>query len=158
MERRKINAALYFFTVITNTHLTQFSVPQVQFLSNFLNEAFRGIETFSSYSRVQASPNWYFKKLGNFYSTLASRHPKDIDTLKDYVIWRVVDRYVSAMPSQFTDVKRAFMDTILGPRSSHRWVDCINEMMTPLDMPLGLLFVDSHFEEESKQTVRHFKP
>ena len=66
--------------------------------------------------------------------------------------------YVSAMPSEFTAAKMAYMEAVMGPQTSERWTDCINVMMTPLDMPLGLLFVDSHFNEDSKKTVRLSKP
>lgn len=89
---------------------------------------------------------------GRALSILPS-HSSNFDIYKDYVIWRVVDHYVSAMPSRFLDAKMEYAKAIAGPRTSERWTDCINGMMTALDMPLGLLFVDSHFDQDRKETV-----
>ena len=69
-------------------------------------------------------------------------------------MWRVVDQYVLAMPQQFVDAKRKFIEAIEGPLEAERWSHCLGEMMTPMDMSLGRLFVDADFDEDTESTVR----
>ena len=69
-------------------------------------------------------------------------------------MWRVVDQYVLTMPQRFVDAKRKFIEAIEGPLKAERWSDCLEEMMTPMDMSLGRLFVDADFDEDTESTVR----
>ena len=68
-------------------------------------------------------------------------------------MWRVVDDFVMSMPQQFVDAKLKFTEAVTGAHKHERWSYCIEKMMTPMDMTLGRLFVDAHFDEATKQTV-----
>ena len=70
-------------------------------------------------------------------------------------MWRVVDKYVMSMPRQFVEAKLKFVEAVAGVREYERWSHCIAEMMTPMDMTLGRLFVDAHFDEATKTTVKY---
>ena len=76
------------------------------------------------------------------------------DTVKNYIMWRVVDNYVMSMPSQFVQAKRQFQETIIGVREYKRWSYCLESMMEPMGMTLGRLYVDANFDESTKTTVR----
>ena len=69
-------------------------------------------------------------------------------------MWQVVSKYVSSMPDQFVQAKRKFVETVVGVQEYKRWSSCIEAMMTPMDMTLGRLFVDAHFDEATKTTVK----
>ena len=70
------------------------------------------------------------------------------------MMWRVVDKYVMSMPHQFVEAKLKFTKAVTGVQEYERWSHCIAEMMTPMDMTLGRLFVDAHFDETTKTTVK----
>ena len=76
------------------------------------------------------------------------------DIIKDYIMWRVVSRYVSSMPDVFVQAKLKFVKTVAGAREYQRWSACIEQMMTPMDMTLGRMYVDAHFDEATKTTVK----
>ena len=76
------------------------------------------------------------------------------DIIKDYIMWRVVSRYVSSMPDVFVEAKLEFFKTVAGKREYQRWSSCIEQMMTPMDMTLGRMYVDANFDEATKKTVK----
>lgn len=69
------------------------------------------------------------------------------------MMWQVVNKYVMSMPQQFVEAKLKFAEAVAGVRKYERWSHCIAQMMTPMDMTLGRLFVDAHFDEATKTTV-----
>ena len=69
-------------------------------------------------------------------------------------MWRVVSRYVSSMPDVFVQAELKFDKTVTGAREYQRWSVCIEQMMTPMDMTLGRMYVDAHFDETTKTTVK----
>ena len=71
----------------------------------------------------------------------------------DYIMWRVVDSYVQAMPKEFFTAKRKYEVEILGPQESERWSYCLSVMSTYMDMSVGRLFVDAAFDDSSKNIV-----
>ena len=75
-------------------------------------------------------------------------------TVKNFIMWRVVDNYVMSMPSQFVQAKRQFLETIIGVREYKRWSYCLESMMGSMGMTLGRLYVDANFEKKKKTTVR----
>ena len=79
---------------------------------------------------------------------------RPVDLIKDYITWQVVNKYIYGMSQSFVDAKREFVTAIIGPRESERWSDCLEGMMTAMDMSLGRLFVDVDFDEATKTTVR----
>ena len=76
------------------------------------------------------------------------------DTIKNYIMWRVVDKYVMSMPFQFVQAKRQFHEAMRGVREYNRWSYCLESMMKPMGMTLGRLYVDANFDESTKTTVR----
>ena len=75
------------------------------------------------------------------------------DTIKNYIMWRVVDKYVMSMPFQFVQAKRQFQDAMSGVQEYRRWFYCLESMMEPMGMTLGRLYVDANFDESTKTTV-----
>ena len=78
------------------------------------------------------------------------------DLIKDYITWQVVSKYIYGMSQSFVDAKRKFETARIGPLQSERWSDCLEGMITAMDMSLGRLFVDVDFDEATKNTVRCF--
>ena len=76
------------------------------------------------------------------------------DLIKDYITWQVVNKYIYGISQSFVDAKREFVTAIIGPRESERWSDCLEGIITAMDMSLGRLFVDVDFDEATKNTVR----
>ncbi|XP_015766306.1 PREDICTED: endothelin-converting enzyme 1-like [Acropora digitifera] len=72
----------------------------------------------------------------------------------DYIMWRVVDSYVQAMPKAFFAAKRKYQVEIYGPQESERWSYCLSVMSKYMDMGVGRLFVDVAFDDSSKNTVK----
>ena len=71
----------------------------------------------------------------------------------NYIIWTVIRKFVGMMPKRYRDAYEEYAVTITGNRTIERWKDCIDNMQAVFGMPLGLLFVDSEFDEGSKDTV-----
>ena len=69
-------------------------------------------------------------------------------------MWQVVSQYLSSMSDQFVQAKLKFVEAVVGVQKYERWSSCIQGMMTPMDMSLGRLFVDAHFDEATKTTVK----
>ena len=46
------------------------------------------------------------------------------DTIKNYIMWRVVDKYVMSMPFKFVQAKREFQEAIIGVQEYKRWSYC----------------------------------
>jgi len=69
-------------------------------------------------------------------------------------MWRVIDKYAMAMPSEFVQAKRKFLEAKIGVREYKRSSYCLESMMEPLGMSLGRLYVDADFDESTKTTVR----
>ena len=72
----------------------------------------------------------------------------------NYIMWTVINNFIKAMPQKYKDAYDDFAVTVMGNRTSYRWMECIDSMQTVFGMPLGLLFVDAAFDERSKETVR----
>ncbi|XP_031569786.1 endothelin-converting enzyme 2-like isoform X2 [Actinia tenebrosa] len=70
--------------------------------------------------------------------------------LSDYIMWQVVRQYVGGLP----DLYRPANGDLLISTNIPRWKQCINAMLDPFDMPLGLLFVDVRFYDEAKVQIR----
>ena len=73
--------------------------------------------------------------------------------LVNYIMWTVIQKFVSTMPKKYRDAYDEYAMTITGNRTSERWKECIDNMQSVFSMPLGLLFVDAAFDEGSKGTV-----
>ena len=92
----------------------------------------------------------FYERCFLFLMSFRSRN----DTIKNYIMWRVVDKYVMSMPSQFVQAKREFLEAMIGVREYKRWSYCLESMMEPMGMTLGRLYVDANFDESTKTTVR----
>ncbi|XP_068674901.1 endothelin-converting enzyme homolog isoform X1 [Montipora foliosa] len=120
------------------------------FILGFLNTAFsnQAFAPLNSHESIFYGNEHVFHDIYKVYSRTSD------GVVKDYIMWRVVDQYVLTMPRRFVDVKRKFMEAIAGPLEAERWSDCLEGMMTPMDMSLGRLFVDADFDEDTESTVR----
>ena len=57
------------------------------------------------------------------------------------------------MPQAYQDAYNDYATVVIGNKTRHRWKECIGIMRSVFRMPLGLLFVDAAFDEQSKKTV-----
>ena len=69
-------------------------------------------------------------------------------------MWQVVSNYIQSMPDGFVKAALQFDETVDGKIEYQRWSACIQELMVPMDMTVARMFVDAHFDENSKSTVR----
>ena len=69
-------------------------------------------------------------------------------------MWQVVSNYVPSMPDEFVKAKRKFQEAQVGVREYQRWSTCIQGLMAKMDMTMARMFVDAHFDENTKSTVR----
>ncbi|XP_078346187.1 endothelin-converting enzyme 1-like isoform X2 [Oculina patagonica] len=125
----------------------------LSFLEAFLNTAFsnQGI-TFSSYDNVYYPSSEAYL---NVFQTIRNKYKySSVETVKNYIMWRVVDKYVMSMPNRFVQAKLKFQKAMAGPREYKRWSFCLESMMKPLGMTLGRLYVDADFDETTKTTVK----
>ena len=74
--------------------------------------------------------------------------------VKNYIMWKVVSSYVLSMPDGFVKAKLQLNEAVAGRRQYQRWSACIQGLMLPMDMTIGRMFVDVHFDENTKSTVR----
>ena len=68
-------------------------------------------------------------------------------------MWKVVSSYVLSMPDGFVKAKLQLNEAVAGRRQYQRWSACIQGLMAPMDMTIGRMFVDAHFDENTKSTV-----
>lgn len=125
----------------------------IDVMVEFLNAAFSDQRRvfYSSDAVYYPSSDAYlnlFKTIGDQY--LSTSH----ETIKNYIMWRVVDNYVMSMPSQFVQAKLEFQEAVIGVREYKRWSYCLESMLTPMGMTLGRLYVDANFDESTKTTVK----
>ena len=68
-------------------------------------------------------------------------------------MWTVIHKFIMAMPQEYQDAYNDYITVLLGNKTRHRWKECIGRMQSVFGMPLGLLFVDAAFDEQSKKMV-----
>jgi len=129
------------------------STFSVSFMEDFLNVAFSHQKiTFNRYESVFYPSSLAYLRL---FQTIATQLKwTSEDTIKNYIMWRVVDNYVMSMPSQFVQAKLRFQQAIIGVREYKRWSYCLESMIKPMGMTLGRLYVDANFDESTKTTVK----
>ena len=69
-------------------------------------------------------------------------------------MWKVVSNYIQSMPDEFVKAALQFNEAVTGRLQYQRWSACIQELMVPMDMTMARMFVDAHFDENTKSTVR----
>ena len=58
------------------------------------------------------------------------------------------------MPEVFVKAKLKFAEALAGVQEYQRWSTCIQGLMVPMDMTIARMFVDAHFDENTKSTVK----
>ena len=71
----------------------------------------------------------------------------------NYIMWTVIHKFIMVMPQAYQDAYNDYATVVIGNKTRHRWKECIDKMQSVFGMPLGLLFVDAAFDEQSKKTV-----
>ncbi|KAJ7373661.1 hypothetical protein OS493_011270 [Desmophyllum pertusum] len=125
----------------------------ISFMLDFLNTAFSKQNiTFRSDEKVYYPHSTVyltlFQKIAYQYKYISS------STIKDYIMWRVVDAYVMSMPDKFVQAKLKYLEAVAGVQEYKRWNYCLESMMSPMGMTLGRLYVDANFDETTKTTVK----
>ncbi|XP_071511470.1 neprilysin-like [Diadema antillarum] len=75
-------------------------------------------------------------------------------TIANYVMWRTVMRTVDQMSNRARSIKHAFQKVVTGEQKQPaRWKQCIHSTNLFMGRALGVLFIQDHFDEESKNTA-----
>ena len=69
-------------------------------------------------------------------------------------MWQVVSKYVYYMPDEFVKAKLRFDETVAGKLGYQRWTTCVQGLIASMDMTMARMFVDAHFDENTKSTVK----
>ena len=85
-------------------------------------------------------------------SLLAS---EDLEDWKTYMTWHLVNDFASSLSSDFEQQRFSFYSTTLSgvEKMKPRWKRALQKTNGSLGEPLGKLFVEKYFPEESKQKV-----
>lgn len=100
--------------------------------------------------KIVAWPPLYYIRLFDFYQNLTKHDPV---VFVNYIMWTVIHKFIMVMPQEYQDAYNDYITVLLGNKTRHRWKECIGKMQSVFGMPLGLLFVDAAFDEQSKKTV-----
>ena len=69
-------------------------------------------------------------------------------------MWQVVSKYVYYMPDEFVKAKLRFDEAVAGKLEYQRWSACVEGLVVSMDMTMARMFVDAHFDENTKSTVK----
>uniref|UniRef100_A0ABM0MQX2 LOW QUALITY PROTEIN: membrane metallo-endopeptidase-like 1-like n=1 Tax=Saccoglossus kowalevskii TaxID=10224 RepID=A0ABM0MQX2_SACKO len=71
--------------------------------------------------------------------------------IANYLMWRITMNRISQLSSDFRKVKLAFDTIVYGTASEGaRWQSCVNHVNDVMGMATGRMFVDVHYDVESK--------
>lgn len=70
-------------------------------------------------------------------------------------MWAVITSFMDSMPEDYVEAKNHFRVAAVGNSTYDRWKRCIDGLQGILSMPMGLLFVNAVFDEDSKTRVRY---
>ncbi|XP_070560616.1 membrane metallo-endopeptidase-like 1 [Ptychodera flava] len=72
-------------------------------------------------------------------------------TIANYIVWLITKNRISQLSSNFRDVKQRYNEVLYGAASeSARWQTCVNHVNSAMGFAVGRMFVDVHYDEESK--------
>lgn len=93
----------------------------------------------------------YIKAINNIITST------DLNTLKDYAYWKVVDEYAAYLSSAFVNQNFEFFSkTLRGSQKIRpRWKRVLGTINGGLGEPLGHLYVDRYFPESSKVDIKN---
>ncbi|KAK3702463.1 hypothetical protein QZH41_020110, partial [Actinostola sp. cb2023] len=124
----------------------------VDIITDFINEVFKLQKfKFTKDDAVFAYPLQYFTHL---FALFANQTATDAKVMDNYAMWTTIHQYIIASPSKFIKAYERYKEALVGNKTEQRWRNCLKHMQVVLKMPLGLLFVDKAFDEESKTTIR----
>jgi len=70
--------------------------------------------------------------------------------MADYIMWRIVDQYISALDQTYAELKDVFMQVPVQPR----WRTCVDVMMKGFVFTVGLVYIDeAKFADSAKKAV-----
>ena len=69
-------------------------------------------------------------------------------------MWQVVSKYLDSMPGEFGEAKSQFVEAMAEKPEYQRWSTCVKRLMPFMDMTMARMFVDAHFDENTKSTVK----
>ena len=58
------------------------------------------------------------------------------------------------MPDEFGEAKSQFVEAMAEKSEYQRWSTCVEQLMPFMDMTMARMFVDAHFDENTKSTVK----
>ncbi len=92
---------------------------------------------------------FFFKEMAKAFNTT------DINTLKDYFIWNVINGNASSLSSEFVNQNFYFYSTVLSgvDKMRPRWKRIISSTNGSLGDPVGKLYVEKYFPASSKEIM-----
>ena len=74
--------------------------------------------------------------------------------MANFLVWRVVFSMVEYLHTELRDMRQQFMSAFKGQkREQSRWRVCFQSANANFGMALGSLFIQKHFDRESKAAV-----
>ncbi|XP_070559985.1 membrane metallo-endopeptidase-like 1 [Ptychodera flava] len=72
-------------------------------------------------------------------------------TIANYIVWIITMGKISKLSSNFRDIKQKYDEVVYGTTSQNtRWQRCVHDLTSVMDFAVGRIFVDVHYDEESK--------
>ena len=74
--------------------------------------------------------------------------------IANYLMWRVVENAIAQLGFRMRQIRQEFYKVMSGEMNEPaRWKQCIEKTEIHLGEALGALFIEAHFDEQSKYMV-----
>uniref|UniRef100_A0A915Q6Z7 Peptidase M13 N-terminal domain-containing protein n=1 Tax=Setaria digitata TaxID=48799 RepID=A0A915Q6Z7_9BILA len=128
-------------------------------LITYVHAIFGGLEKLSPNDTVIIREPEYFRRIQSVMQQTSKR------TIANYVLWRVIQGYSPFLPPVMREPFYAFKANQTGIPSipvPDRWEDCVFLATMMIDMPVGRLYVENHFDQfkamkKMNDLTKHFK-
>jgi putative endopeptidase len=146
-------------TAIARVHATAVETGDVKAGANFWQRGdfatkAPGLDwdAFFAGAQLQAQPDfivWQPKAIAGISKLVASQ---PLDTWKEYLAFRALDRASPLLPKAFAEESFAFYGTTLNgtPQQQERWKRALNAVNSQLGEAVGKVYVERHFDARTK--------
>ncbi|XP_023930213.1 neprilysin isoform X2 [Lingula anatina] len=115
----------------------------------FLNILFQSVNiTLTEDEELVVYAPEYFGKLVDVLHETSNR------TIANYLVWRIMMNRVGNLPKRFQSLNQAYSKVLYGTDTDQaRWRKCVSYATDNMGMAVGRLFVEEHFNSESKESA-----
>ncbi|XP_070560613.1 neprilysin-1-like isoform X2 [Ptychodera flava] len=141
-DQRRDNNALYNKMTIAQL---QYNVTGFDWLEFFSQFGASWSETLQDSEEIVVYEPRYVREITEVVQNTPDR------TIANYIVWIITMNRISQLSSNFRDVEQKYDEVVYGTASeSARWQTCVGHVNNVLDFAVGRIFVDVHYDEESK--------